>query len=394
MTPRSPASPCTLWHGQGITRRMIARLTAGRDALVIADSAVAVAGLSAPSTRRIEVDARSMDVDAVILVAEELARRRPEVVVAIGGGSTLDAAKLAALTLAPGHVFDFALERSSRSALTVLPDSRPAVDVVAVPTTVGTSSETNSVGIIRNDSGSRLIIGAALRPRHAVIDPCNLMTLASAAVREGALEAFLRLAGASTSARQSARGRRDAVAVGRALLTAATRDPESLESRLRIARLSAATQRSAALRGTDPYSARHWYLANDVAFALQVRKMVATASIVATVWHRICSGDRRWGDRACLEGFWGIMAREAELPLDPPAGIAALIRRWGVPLAPRPSTHAMGVIAAATERSWGGRLPMLAGLVAADLLDVLRDSLWSLSPSAVSADVPEIEQRR
>lgn len=41
----------------------------------------------------------------------------------------------------------------------------------------GTSSETNSVGILTTDRGHRLIVGHALRPRHAIIDPCNLTSL-------------------------------------------------------------------------------------------------------------------------------------------------------------------------------------------------------------------------
>lgn len=385
----------TLWRGRDITRRMLTRLTAGREALVIADAAIDVSCLVGGSLRTIEMDAQAVDVDTVIMAAGDIADRRPEVIVAVGGGSILDATKLAALALAPGRVLDFAVGRATTSALTVLPDSRPPVDVVAVPTTVGTSSETNSVGIIKNDRGYRLIVGSSLRPRHAIIDPCNLVTLTSTAVREGALEAFLRLAGASTSPLTSARGRSDAVALGRALVDAGTRDVRSSDSRLRIARLSAATQRSAALRGRDPYSARHWYVANEVSFVLNVRKMVATAAIVAAVWRRICSGDTRWGDRESLEGFWSRVANGADLPLDPPAGITALIHRWGVPLPPRPSLREMGLIAAATESSWGDRLPMLPGLIATDLIDLLRDSHWSLSQSATSADDPTtIGQRR
>lgn len=153
-------------------------------------------------------------------------------------------------------------------------------------------------------------------------------------MREGALEAFLRLAGASTSARRSARGNCDAVALGRALIDAATRDPDSVAGRLRIARLSAATQRSAALTGRDPYSARHWYVANEVAFLLKVRKIVATAAVIAAVWRRICSGDTRWGDRRSLEGFWARASIGTTLPVEPPAGIAALLDRWGFRVRP------------------------------------------------------------
>lgn len=366
----------TLWHGRGVARQTTTRLTAGRETLVIADSSIAAPVLADRSARTIEVDAGLVNLTAVVEIAEEIARRPPSVIVAVGGGSVLDATKIASLALAPGRMFDFAIERASRSALTYLPDASPAVDIVAVPTTLGTSSETNSVGILKHDSGYRLIVGRSLRPRHAIIDPCNLMTLTVASVREGALEAFLRLAGASTSSRRSARGRDDAVALGGALLETASGDVADADSRLRLARLSAATQRSAALRGQDPYSARHWYVANEVAFVLEVRKMVATVALMAAVWRRVCSGDPRWGDRESLEGFWASVAGRVALPLDPPTGIAALIDRWGIPSPPRPTAQVMRRISAATETAWGNRYPMLAGLFADDFCDLLRDSYW------------------
>ena len=370
----------TLWHGRGAVHRAMRRLTAGRETLVIADAAIAAPFLAGLSARTVRVDAPTVDVAAVVTLAREIVMLSPRVVVAVGGGSILDATKLAALALAPGRLFDYAIGHASESALTFLPDAPAPVDVVAVPTTLGTSSETNSVGILKNDRGYRLIVGHALRPRHAVIDPCTLTTLTNARVREGALEAFLRLAGASTSPRRTARGDRDAVVLGRALLETATHDPSSAAGRLRLARLSAATQRTAALRGGDPYSARHWYLANETAFALGARKMAATAAVVGAVWRRICSGDGRWGDRESLEGFWAKAAGGMALPLDPPAGIDALIDRWGVQRPPTPTAQGIDRIAVVTERWWGRRRPMLPGLVADDVRDVLRDSRWNLEP--------------
>lgn len=374
----------TLWHGEGIARQMMERLTAGRETLVVADAAVAAPFLEGYSARTMTIDAPAVNVAAVVTMAQEIVHRSPSVIVAVGGGTVLDASKIAALALARGRVFDYAIGHASRSALTFLPDALPAVDIIAVPTTLGTSSETNSVGILTTDRGHRLIVGHALRPRHAIIDPCNLTSLTPEAVREGALEAFLRLAGASTSARRSARGNRDAVALGRALIDAATRDPDSAAGRLRIARLSAATQRSAALRGWDPYSARHWYVANEVAFLLQVRKIVATAAVIAAVWRRICSGDTRWGDRRSLERFWARASIGTTLPVEPPAGIAALLDRWGIPRPPEPSAHDVDRISAATEAAWGNRQPMLPGLIAGDFRDLLRESCWS--PEPVGAD--------
>ncbi|WP_091226529.1 daptide-type RiPP biosynthesis dehydogenase [Microbacterium sp. 3J1] len=380
MTPGFAARVPTLWHGRGVAPHVTTRLTEGRETLVIVDSAISVPALTARSAGTLEVEARSVTVADVVALARVIARRRPQVIVAVGGGTVLDAGKIAALALAPGRLFDFAIERASTSALTFLPDARPPVDIVAVPTTLGTSSETNSVGILKNDSGYRLIVGRSLRPRHAIIDSGHLATLTPAAVREGALEAFLRLAGASTSPRRTARGKSDAVALGSAILNLVGRDTASEASRLRLARLSAATQRSAALRGQDPYSARHWYVANEVAFVLEVRKVVATAAVVAAVWRRISSGDSRWGDRASLEQFWTEAAGGMALPLDPAAGIAALMDRWAIPLPPRPTAHDIDRIAVSTHASWGDRYPMLPGLVEEDFVDVLRDSRWSPQP--------------
>ncbi len=370
----------TLWHGSGIARETVGRLTAGRETLVIADAAVTVPFLDDGNARMIDIDALASDVTTVVAIAREIVRRPPRVIVAVGGGSVLDASKLAALALAQGRVFDYAVEHASRAPLTFLPDAPPPVDIVTMPTTLGTSSETNSVAILRNEHGNRLIVGRSLRPRHAIIDPCNSVTLRPTSVREGALEAFLRLAGASTSPGRSARANSDAVTLGRALLETAAGHSGSPMGRLRVARLSAATQRTAALRGPDPYSARHWYLANEVAFVLGVRKMVATAGIIAAVWRRICSGESRWGDRESLQDFWAGVTAGTGLPLDPPAGAAALVDGWGIPCPAKPTVDEIGRISTATEKAWGHRQPMLRGLLAADFRDVLRDSCWNAQP--------------
>ncbi|WP_136052568.1 daptide-type RiPP biosynthesis dehydogenase [Microbacterium sp. K36] len=390
MTVSFTARVPTLWHGSR-ARETVVGLTAGRDTLVLADAAVAHP-LPAPQPgRTMTVDAAAVDEVGVLLIAEELVRRPPEVIVAVGGGSVLDASKIAALALSPGRLLDFALRHAATSALTILPDAPPPVDIIALPTTLGTSSETNSVAILRNRRGARLLVGRPLRPRHAVLDPERLATLSTAAVQEGALEAFLRVAGASTSPRTE-RAARDARILGRALLEAATGDTMSTAGRLRLARLSAATQRTAALRGPDPYSARHWYLANEVAFHLGVRKMTATAAVIAAVWQRIGAGDARWGDRASLDAFWAGVAAGTALPRDPAAGIAVVVDQGGLPSPPRPSAREIDRIAAAVETAWGDHRPMLRGIRDADVRAVLHDSRWSTSP--VGDRRPRTAERR
>jgi hypothetical protein len=387
MTAEFTARVPTLWHGRGSARRLAERVASRDDTLVISDAAVPAPFLEGCRARRMEADAQTIDAETVARFAREMVSLAPKTIVAVGGGTILDACKLAALALAPGCVFEYAIGHAAISALTFLPAVTPPVELVAVPTTLGTSSETNSVAVLKNEHGYRLIVGRSLRPRHAVIDPHNLSTLPRSAVLEGVLEAFLRLAGASTSARRSTRGNRDAVVIGRALLETAAHDGETGGGRLRLARLGAATQRSDALTGDDPYCARHWYVANEVAFVLRERKMVATAAVVAAVWRRICAGDTRWGDRQGLETFWQSAVGGMSLPLDPADGITALIDRWGIPQRPRPSEDEIGRISTAIESSWGDRRPMLRGLVADDFTALLRESRWS-SPSVGLQDRP------
>ncbi|MBP3976140.1 daptide-type RiPP biosynthesis dehydogenase [Microbacterium sp. BLY] len=386
MTARFTARVPTLWHGADATATTRG-LVAGRDALVVADAAVASPLADGPSSRTMRLAAPAVNEIGVMLIAEQLVRRRPDVIVAVGGGSIIDASKIAALALGPGRLFEYALGNAATSGLTVLPDTPPPVDIVAVPTTLGTSSETNSVAILRHQGGHRLLLGRALRPRHAVLDPAQFATLRPAAVREGALEALLRLAGASTGLRRSARADHDARALGRALLETVDRGAPSPAQRLRLARLGAATQRTAALRGPDPYSARHWYLANEVAFHLSVRKMAATAAVIAAVWRRIGGGDARLGDRERLQHFWTSVVEPTTLPRDPALGITALVDRWGIPTPPRPSAAQIAGIAAAAVASWGGHRPMLHGLGEEDIRAVLRDSRWSAPATSDAKEV-------
>jgi alcohol dehydrogenase len=86
-------------------------------------------------------------------------------VVAVGGGSAIDAAKAIALH-APngGRVFDLDYR--------VTP-ARPGRPLIAVPTTAGTGAETNAFGVITDlETGRKGYIGhASVLPRASVLDP-------------------------------------------------------------------------------------------------------------------------------------------------------------------------------------------------------------------------------
>ncbi|MGB4136655.1 MAG: daptide-type RiPP biosynthesis dehydogenase [Microbacterium sp.] len=318
--------------------------------------------------RVVGLDPAEVDVETVRALAAGVRDERPELIVAIGGGTIIDAAKLSSLAMAQTPLLPYAIERAERSALTFLPPGgAPVSEFAAVPTTLGTSSETNGVAILKNGFGYRLIVGQQLRGHHAILDAENYLSLSDAAVREGCLEALLRTAGASTSPRGSSRARADSVAIARALVHAGSQGSYGPAQRLRIARLSAATQRTAALRGRDPYSARHWYVANELSYHHGVRKMVATAAIISSLWARVEAGDQRWGDASSLRCFWGAVAMNAGLPETPSEGIAVLISRWEIDRALPPSIQVRNEVARAVERSWGSRLPMLRGITTDDV---------------------------
>ncbi|KZE37967.1 iron-containing alcohol dehydrogenase [Microbacterium sp. T32] len=375
---RRPRS--TLIAGSGIARAACARVTAGRRTVVVVDAHLLPLAEDLPRcVAVVPLEVGGVDAGTVAALADRLRDAGAESVVAVGGGTVLDAVAVAAMGRA---TVAWALRRAEGAAVVSLPaPANPSIEVVAVPTTVGTSAETNAVAIVRTSAGARVLVGEAVRPRYAVLDARHYGTLDAADVRAGCLEAFLRLAGVSTADRAHPRGHAHAVAIARALL-AAGHSALTPARRLRIARLSAATQRSAALRGRAPFSPRHWYLATEVSFIARTTKMRATASVVSRVWQCIEDGDTRWGSAEPLEAFWREATRDARLPLAPAAGIDALIARWGLPLAPRPDAEAREAMAARAERWWGGRGPALSGLSAPDVRDVLDRARWDPNPPA------------
>ncbi|HEY2126315.1 MAG TPA: iron-containing alcohol dehydrogenase [Streptosporangiaceae bacterium] len=85
--------------------------------------------------------------------------------VAVGGGSAIDAAKgiaLAAVNPQRGRGLDYRHEFS-----------RPALPIVAVPTTAGTGAETNAFGVVTDpQTGRKFYVGhASSRPAAAILDP-------------------------------------------------------------------------------------------------------------------------------------------------------------------------------------------------------------------------------
>jgi alcohol dehydrogenase class IV len=93
------------------------------------------------------------------------AAARAEVIVAVGGGSVIDLAKVTALQLTHGAPLE------NYYAVGSVPG--PVMPLIALPTTAGTGSEATPVAVV-TDPRSDMKIGVASRhliPRHAICDP-------------------------------------------------------------------------------------------------------------------------------------------------------------------------------------------------------------------------------
>ncbi len=105
-------------------------------------------------------------------------------VVAVGGGSSMDAAKGISLhAVNGGSVLDLDYRRT--------PD-QPGLPVLAVPTTSGTGSETNGFGVIMDHgSGRKYYAGhASAQPKAAVLDPLLTLGLPPAATAATGIDAL------------------------------------------------------------------------------------------------------------------------------------------------------------------------------------------------------------
>ncbi len=169
-------TPRETLFGRGAIASLVPATTAlGRNVLVCSDPnilvqpdvAAALDALVRASETFVVFDGVEPDlplacVDACLTAA---AGRNIDVVVGIGGGSCIDAAKVAALLLRhPAPLERYYGENAVPG---------PAVPVVAVPTTAGTGSEMSPVAVV-GDPGRRLKVGvssAHLIPQVAICDP-------------------------------------------------------------------------------------------------------------------------------------------------------------------------------------------------------------------------------
>ena len=213
----------------------------GEPVLVVADAALADFGVTAGLARSLEKAGIACEMAAEIagepkeaLIDELSARARAtgaKVVIGLGGGAAMDAAKLVA-AIAPSGL------AASAFALGAAPLPADGLPAVAVPTTAGTGSEVTRTSIVSTAAGDKnWYSGEELMFVHAVLDPALTLSLPPHLTAWTGVDAVAHALEAMTSRKANAAGRlygQEALRLLAESLPVAVADGANLEARSRV----------------------------------------------------------------------------------------------------------------------------------------------------------------
>ncbi len=192
-----------------------------------------------------EVIASPTQETIVKLVQKYAGPAKPDAIVAIGGGKVLDSAKAFKVLLDnPGMSFaDLEKNRFCDKAITRL---------IAIPTTPGTGSETNSIAVTRDTAGRKIpLINSGFVPDVAILDHEFLLGHDAQAIFEFSADIFSHAFEGSVSAAGTpllsaiARSAISMLKVGIEKIKADPKDPKGLESILQAGHLAGVVQGNA-----------------------------------------------------------------------------------------------------------------------------------------------------
>nr|MDO8084550.1 iron-containing alcohol dehydrogenase [Candidatus Sigynarchaeum springense] len=184
--------------------------------------------------------------DAIVKLAQKyVGPAKPDAIVAIGGGKVIDSAKaLKVLLDNPGMTFaDLEKNRFCEKAATKL---------VAIPTTPGTGSETNSIAVMQDAAGRKIpLINSGFVPDVAILDHEFLLGHDVQAIFEFSADIFAHAFEGSVSAASTpllaaiARSAISMLKAGIEKFKADPKDPKGLEAILQAGHLAGIVQGNA-----------------------------------------------------------------------------------------------------------------------------------------------------
>lgn len=150
----------------------------GHKALLVTDPALRAAGVTQavleklPGAAVFDQVAAEPTPDVIEGATRALRDEGADIVVALGGGSPIDTAKLAAMLAGlGGELFDYVNDWSLVN--------RPCLPLVTIPTTVGSGSEMTRGAVFKHPASRHklVIVSDFLAPRLAILDPALVATL-------------------------------------------------------------------------------------------------------------------------------------------------------------------------------------------------------------------------
>lgn len=317
-------------------------------------------------------------------VARRIEASDPVRVVAIGGGATMDLAKLALVVAERPTVMPWLEQQATRCGFIPLRAPTRRRHLTLVPTTVGTGSESSAGACFdqvmadstHTETARSLVAGEALRADRAWVDPALLTSLPLTLVREGTLEALSRvLVSAVVSPSVCEPAEWEAQMLTTHLLDvldelAVTGVDEDL---LRITAIaSSMTHRGAALAGRGPYPSPLWFVATELSMVAGVRKTTALSALLGPWAEEVTSGGSQWGAPGVLDRL---------LPSGG-LGLGVQLEHWGLPTKLVVRTGTCRRTAERVTARFGGRLPMMERYDYAVLEDLVSRALVEVGTDA------------
>lgn len=316
----------------------VAQLPAAADAL---------AGMAAHGVAPVAVHefAGPPTMEAVRELAAAVGRSGSDAVLALGGGSAMDAAKIAALAATNPGLFDD--PRWDRQGVVELdgPEEdrlRPGLPTLLAPSTAATGSELNGVAALRHAGRKRLLASGLLAPSTALIDPALTATLPTARLAEGGVETLCRII-CPYLASDDALPVTDALAEALAAhclraVSAACGSPGSERARTDLAWLVSVSATRLEGLGRSPWGHVLWYLQDAVADLAGTAKGPAMAALLpaylAEAAEAVAGGvGARWGAPERLARLADALAAELgpDARTDLPGALSRRLSEWGLP---------------------------------------------------------------
>lgn len=181
-----------------------ARAMGGRKALLVTDPGLVAIGLADKVAGFLRASGIEADVFGKVKpnptmaeVTEGVARVRSgghDFIVALGGGSSIDAAKVISMQLLSGRTIQ---EIEAKGV-----DDAPGMPLgfIAVPTTAGTGSEATTGALVKDASGKKYLVRSVrCRPAQSILDPELTRSVPARMTASTGMDAFIHAVGAYTN---------------------------------------------------------------------------------------------------------------------------------------------------------------------------------------------------